>query len=88
MVLAKPRTYMNNSGEAVAYLLTRFAAKQSDLLIVYDEMALPLGRLRLRPDGGDAGHNGIRSIIQAVGGIAFPRLPHRHRYAVPGGRRS
>ena len=74
VVLAKPRTFMNNSGEAVSYLLTRFSANRSDLLIVYDEMALPLGRMRLRPDGGDAGHNGIRSIIQAVGGIAFPRL--------------
>ena len=74
VVLAKPRTFMNNSGEGVEYLLTRFAARPSDLLIIYDEMALPLGKLRLRPDGSDAGHNGIRSIIDAVGTIAFPRL--------------
>ena len=74
VVLAKPRTFMNNSGEAVANLLTRFGSRQSDLLIIYDEMALPLGKLRLRPDGSDAGHNGMRSIISAGGGINFPRL--------------
>lgn len=74
VVLAKPRTFMNNSGEGVAYLTTRFGATPADLLIVYDEMALPLGKLRLRPDGSHAGHNGIRSIIEALGTIAFPRL--------------
>ena len=74
VVLAKPRTFMNNSGEGIAYLLTRFAARPSDLLVIYDEMALPLGKLRLRPEGSDAGHNGIRSIIEAVGTNAFPRL--------------
>lgn len=74
VVLAKPRTFMNNSGEGVEYLLTRFAARPSNLLVIYDEMALPLGKLRLRPEGSAAGHNGIRSIIQAVGTNAFPRL--------------
>ncbi len=74
VVLAKPRTYMNNSGEGIVYLLSRFGARTSDLLIIYDEMALPLGTLRIRPSGSDAGHNGIRSIIQSLGTIDFPRL--------------
>lgn len=74
VVLAKPRTYMNNSGEAVEYLLARFGGGPANLLAVYDEMALPVGRIRLRAAGSDAGHNGIRSIIRAVGGVGFPRL--------------
>ncbi len=74
VVLAKPRTFMNNSGEAVEYLLARFGGGLSSLLIIYDEMALLPGRIRLRAAGSDAGHNGIRSIIQSVGGTGFPRL--------------
>ena len=74
VVLAKPRTFMNNSGEAVEYLLARFGGNGSNLLIIYDEMALPVGRIRIRASGSDAGHNGIRSIISAVGGTNFPRL--------------
>ena len=74
VVLAKPRTFMNNSGEAVDYLLARFGGGSSNLLVIYDEMALLPGRIRLRAAGSDAGHNGIRSIIQAVGGTGFPRL--------------
>ena len=74
VVLAKPRTFMNNSGEAVEYLLARFGGGPSNLLIIYDEMALLPGRIRLRASGSDAGHNGIRSIISAVGGTGFPRL--------------
>ncbi len=74
VVLAKPRTFMNNSGEGVEYLLTRFGGHPSDLLVVYDEMALPSGRIRLRASGSHAGHNGIRSIIAAVQSEQFPRL--------------
>ena len=74
VVLAKPRTFMNNSGEAVEYLLARFGGNGVNLLIIYDEMALLPGRIRLRAAGSDAGHNGIRSIIQHVGGTGFPRL--------------
>ena len=74
IVLAKPRTFMNNSGEAVEYLLARFGGGGGNLLVIYDEMALLPGRIRLRAAGSDAGHNGIRSIIQAVGGTGFPRL--------------
>ena len=74
VVLAKPRTFMNNSGEGVEYLLARFGGRLTDLLVVYDEMALPSGRIRLRASGSHAGHNGIRSIISAVQSEQFPRL--------------
>ena len=74
VVLAKPRTFMNNSGEGIQYLMARFGSRPADLLVVYDEMALPTGRIRLRAAGSHAGHNGIRSIIAAVQTDAFPRL--------------
>ena len=74
VVLAKPRTFMNLSGESVAYLLARFGGRPADLVIVYDEMALPLGRIRLRARGSDAGHNGIKDIIRNVRTVDFPRL--------------
>ena len=74
VVLAKPRTFMNRSGDAVKYLLDRFHAGPDQLLIVYDEMDLPPGRIRIRPSGSAAGHNGLKSIIGAVSTQAFPRL--------------
>ena len=74
IALAKPRTHVNGSGEAVAYLLARLRATRDRLLIVYDETALPPGRLRLRPKGSAAGHNGIKSIISALGNQDFARL--------------
>ena len=74
VVLAKPRTFMNNSGEGVEYLLTRFGARSTELVIVYDDIHLPIGRLRLRPRGSDGGHNGIRSIIAALRTQDFPRV--------------
>ena len=89
VVLAKPRTFMNNSGEGIEYLLARFGGRPSDLLVVYDEMALPTGRIRLRPQGSHAGHNGIRSIIFSVQTEEFPRLrigvgqPNRGESSIP-----
>ena len=74
VVLAKPRTFMNHSGEGLRYLLARFSAVPADLLVIYDEMALPMGKLRLRAAGSDAGHNGIRSIIDCLNTVEFPRL--------------
>ena len=74
VALAKPRTHVNGSGEAVAYLLARLRTTQDRLLIVYDETALPPGRLRLRPGGSAAGHNGIKSIIAALDSQDFARL--------------
>ena len=58
VVLAKPRNFMNNSGECVAYLQTRFAADLDQIMVVYDDMELPLGRLRIRRSGSDGGHRG------------------------------
>ena len=74
VVLAKPRNFMNNSGECVAYLQTRFAADLDQIMVVYDDMELPLGRLRIRRSGSDGGHRGVQSIISALGTVEFPRM--------------
>jgi peptidyl-tRNA hydrolase, PTH1 family len=63
LVLAKPQTYMNRSGFAARCLVERRGLATDDLLVVYDEVALPLGRVRLRPSGGPAGHRGIESVL-------------------------
>ena len=73
-VLAKPRTYMNHSGTAINYLLARFGGGASDLLIIYDDMDLPLGQIRIRPSGGSAGQKGAISIIETLGTTDFVRL--------------
>jgi len=74
VVLAKPQTFMNLSGESVKSLLKQLGAKVEDLLVVYDDLDLPLGRLRLRPQGSAGGHNGLRSIIDRLGTNQFARL--------------
>jgi len=74
VILAKPQTYMNLSGEAVRELVKKYAVGPGDVLVVFDDMDLPLGRLRLRPAGGAGGHRGVLSIIAALGTEAFPRL--------------
>jgi PTH1 family peptidyl-tRNA hydrolase len=74
VVLAKPQTFMNLSGQAVSALLHFYDLPLDRLLVCVDEIDLPLGTLRLRPDGGSAGHNGMASIIEQLGTEAFPRL--------------
>ncbi len=74
LVLAKPLTYMNDSGLAVRKLLARERAPLPDLLVVADDFALPFGRLRFREGGGAGGHNGLRSIIEELGTEKFGRL--------------
>lgn len=74
VVLAKPRTFVNRSGRAVVYLLARYRLSPSELLVVYDDMELPLGKIRLRAGGSAGGHNGIKSIVQEIGTQDFPRL--------------
>lgn len=74
VVLAKPRTFVNLSGQAAMYLLARYKATSSNLLIVYDDINLPLGKIRLRMHGGSGGHNGVTSIIEALNTKAFARL--------------
>ncbi len=72
-LLAKPQQYMNRSGQAVRTLLAEGWAP-GELLIVTDDVYLPLGTLRLKPSGGSGGHNGLESIEEAVGGTGYPRL--------------
>jgi len=75
VALAEPTTMMNDSGRAVAQLRKRHNVwTPSDLLIVYDELDLPLGTVRVRSSGSAGGHNGMKSIIQAIGGQDFPRV--------------
>ena len=73
-MLAKPLTYMNRSGDAVAALSRYYDVPVEGLLIVYDEVALPFGRLRARARGSSAGHNGIKSVIERLGTSDIPRL--------------
>lgn len=72
--LLEPRSYMNNSGPAVARVVRERDLELSDLLVVTDDYHLPLGKLRLRASGSAGGHNGMKSIIQALGSNEFPRL--------------
>lgn len=74
LVLVKPQTYMNLSGQAVGSFLRYYKVSLSNLLVVYDDVDLPFGTLRLRPGGGSGGHNGMKSIIQSVGSQGYPRL--------------
>lgn len=73
-VLARPLTFMNLSGQAVRPLLRWYRIDLADLLVIYDDLDLPLGKIRLRQQGGSGGHKGMRSIIEALGTEAFPRL--------------
>lgn len=72
--LVKPLTYMNRSGAVVAPLARALRVPPSKLLVVYDDLDLEPGRLRIRPHGGSGGHNGVRSIVEALGVDTFPRL--------------
>ncbi len=74
VLLVKPLTFMNNSGEAVKAILDFYKSKPEDVLVVHDDLDLPLGRIRIVKKGGAGGHNGIRSIIAHVGTQNFPRL--------------
>jgi PTH1 family peptidyl-tRNA hydrolase len=73
--LVKPQTYMNLSGATlVQYLRRPFWSAATDLLVLVDEVAIPVGTWRLRAEGGTAGHNGLKSVQQAVGSQQYPRL--------------
>lgn len=73
-VLIKPTTYMNLSGKALRYWLDKEKISLENLLVVVDDIALPLGTLRMKIKGGDGGHNGLISIIEYIGTEEFPRL--------------
>ena len=72
--LAKPQTFMNLSGEAVERLARFYKLPPQRILVIYDDLDLPLGRIRLRPEGGSGGHKGMKSIIEHLGTGGFPRL--------------
>lgn len=74
VVLLKPTTFMNDSGIAVKAALRRFDMDIADLLVVYDDFNIPLGKLRIRRGGSDGGHNGIYSVIYHLNDDGFPRL--------------
>lgn len=74
VLLAKPRTFVNLSGEAVACLLKKHKMALSDLIVIYDDLDLPTGRIRLRTGGSAGGHRGIRSIIERTGSTEFHRV--------------
>jgi len=74
VVLAKPRTLMNGSGLAAAALRRKYPVEPGALIVVYDDADLALGRVRIRPEGGSGGHNGIRSLIEVLGYREFPRV--------------
>jgi PTH1 family peptidyl-tRNA hydrolase len=74
VVLAKPQTFMNESGRAIVPLTRFYKVQLECLLVVYDDLDLPLGTVRLRPEGGSGGHKGMRSIIEHLGSRDFPRL--------------
>lgn len=84
-ILMKPQTFMNLSGRSVRQLLGFYKWEADRMLVVYDDVALPLGHLRFREKGSAGGHNGIKSIIEHLAGDAFPRLKLGIGAARPGG---
>ena len=74
VILTKPMTYMNRRGEAVAKIIPFFQVGMKDLIVIHDDLDLPFGKLRIKQRGGDGGHQGIRSVIDAIGGNSFLRL--------------
>ena len=74
IMLVKPTTYMNLSGEAMRAVIDYYKISPDDMIIVYDDLSLNLGKIRFRANGSDGGHNGIKSIIQHLGSKNFARL--------------
>jgi peptidyl-tRNA hydrolase, PTH1 family len=74
VILAKPQTWMNDSGKSVAPLARFYKLEPEDLLVIYDDLDIPLGTLRFRTGGSSGGHRGVQSIIQWLGTDTFPRL--------------
>ncbi len=74
VVFLKPCTFMNNSGESVAAAASFFKIPVEHIIIMFDDISLPVGRLRVRANGSAGGHNGIKSIIAHLGSDAFPRV--------------
>ena len=73
-ILVAPQAYMNQSGAALPPVFERFESSPQDLIVVYDDIALPLGKIRLRQKGSAGGHNGIKSVISTLGSDEFLRI--------------
>ena len=74
IIVIKPLTYMNLSGEAVSIVMNFYKIEPDDILVVYDDISIDLGRVRFKPAGSDGGHNGIKSIMKNIGTRTFDRL--------------
>jgi peptidyl-tRNA hydrolase, PTH1 family len=74
IVLAKPQTYMNRSGAAVADLIRKYEIATDDLVVINDDLDLPFGRIRIRPRGSAGGHRGLVSIMESLGDVTFQRI--------------
>lgn len=74
LVLVKPTTYMNLSGKAVSYWMQQHKIPKENLLVITDDIALPYGKIRLKPKGSAGGHNGLKNIEELTGGQDYPRL--------------
>ncbi len=74
LLLLKPLTYMNLSGQSVQQAMAFYQLDAGDIMVVLDDIALPCGRIRVRPNGSDGGHNGLRDIQRALGTDKYPRL--------------
>ena len=74
IVLAKPSTFMNLSGESIAPMADYYKIPKENIIVIYDDVALPCGRLRIRAGGSDGGHNGMKSLIYMLRSDAFPRI--------------
>lgn len=74
VALARPMTYMNLSGEAVAALLRHFNLKPNHLVVIFDDMDLEVGRVRVKPKGGAGSHNGMKSVLKSIATEEFPRV--------------
>lgn len=84
LYLVKPQTYMNNSGRAVYEIKKFFKIPTNNLIVIHDEMDIPLGNFKIKSGGGSAGHNGIRSILNSIGEDNFTRI--RFGIGKPGSR--
>ena len=74
VIVARPQTYMNLSGQAVSRLVRKFSISLDNLLVIHDDLDLPLGKIRIRRGGGSAGHKGVYSITTELVGQEFPRI--------------
>lgn len=74
IMLLKPSTFMNRSGNSVSRVLDYFNVDSAEMVVIYDDLDLEFGKIRIREKGGHGGHNGLRSIISSVGGPEFPRI--------------